>query len=215
MLSNQEVTLESQKAEIKHLRRLINEIPLKREQNKMRTTNEWKQKDPQLSKMSHNAVILWQFFLWRSRIDLFKLQRLIETGQQCLGEKHYDIIVKQRGVISQLKEQVGDLELTKPPSKLTVFEILWKIHVWYNSVLIAVGSHQATLQELSRVKYELLKAKAAQISSRQQEMPKADCKKALTSNHVVHQELQNESKLRDILGQSERSVSIVFGRVCN
>ena len=58
MLSNQEVTLESQKAEIKHLRRLINEIPLKREQNKMRTTNEWKQKDPQLSKMSHNAVIL-------------------------------------------------------------------------------------------------------------------------------------------------------------
>lgn len=58
---------------------------------------------------------------------MFKLQRLIEAGQQCLGEKHSDIIVKQRGVIAQLKEQVGDLKLARPPStqtiKLTVFEI--------------------------------------------------------------------------------------------
>lgn len=58
ILSNQEATLESQKAEIKQLRKLINERSLKRERNKMRTANDFKPKDPQLSKMSHDTVIL-------------------------------------------------------------------------------------------------------------------------------------------------------------
>lgn len=40
---------------------------------------------------------------------------MAEVGQQCLGEKHSDIIAKQRGVIAQLKQRVNDLELAKPP----------------------------------------------------------------------------------------------------
>ena len=67
----------------------------------------------------------------------------------------------------------------------------------------AVGSHQATLKELSRVRYELLKAKASPV---QQEAPTAECTKALSSYHVST-EPQKGSRIKDALQQSEQSVS--------
>lgn len=72
--------------------------------------------------------------------------------------------------------------------------------------MFAVGSHQATLKELSRVRHELLKAKASRDSIVQQEMPEADCTKALQSYHIVS-EPQDGSKMKDALHCSETSVS--------
>ena len=48
------------------------------------------------------------------------MQEVSKAGQQCLGERHSDIITKQRGVIAQLKQRIGDLELAKPPGMLDV-----------------------------------------------------------------------------------------------
>lgn len=42
-------------------------------------------------------------------------QDMCQVGQQCLGQKHNDIIAKQRGVITQLKQRICDLEAAKPP----------------------------------------------------------------------------------------------------
>lgn len=74
-------------------------------------------------------------------------------------------------------------------------------------VVTAVGSHQATLKELSRVRHELLKAKAVQASMEQQMMPETDCTEALSSYHV-DQEPRDDAKLQDALRQSEKSVSV-------
>lgn len=57
----------------------------------------------------------------------------------CLGERHSEIIGNQRTAITQLRERVVELEQAKPP----------------------IGSHQATLKELSRVRHELLKVKSS------------------------------------------------------
>ena len=48
------------------------------------------------------------------------MQEVSKAGQQCLGERHSDIITKQRGVIAQLKQRISDLELAKPPGMLDV-----------------------------------------------------------------------------------------------
>lgn len=70
----------------------------------------------------------------------------------------------------------------------------------------AVGSHQATLKELSRVRHELLKAKADSKSLVQQEKPEADCTKSLLSYQVAA-EPQDKGKEKHVLQQSEKSVS--------
>ena len=70
----------------------------------------------------------------------------------------------------------------------------------------AVGSHQATLKELSKVRHELLKVRAENVSPVKQEMSVADCTKALSSYHVST-EPQEGSKVKDALHQSEQSVS--------
>ena len=68
-----------------------------------------------------------------------------------------------------------------------------------------VGSHQATLKELSRVRHELLKAKADSRSLVQQEKPETDCTKTLLSYQVAA-EPQDRNKEKHALQQSEKSV---------
>lgn len=72
-----------------------------------------------------------------------KPSKLTEAGHHCLREKHGDIIENQKTAIAQLRKKVSDLELAKPP----------------------IGSHQATLKELSRVRHELAKLKATGAES--------------------------------------------------
>lgn len=69
---------------------------------------------------------------------------LVEAGHICLQEKHGNIIKNQKTALSQLRQRVGELELAKP----------------------LVGSHQATLKELSRVRHELAKLKSEGLYSR-------------------------------------------------
>ena len=47
------------------------------------------------------------------------MQEVSKAGQQCLGERHNDIIEKQRGAIAQLKQRIGELELARPPGMLS------------------------------------------------------------------------------------------------
>ena len=70
----------------------------------------------------------------------------------------------------------------------------------------AVGSHQATLKELSRVRHELLKAKADSKSSVEQEKPEIDCTNTLLSYQAAP-EPQDKGKAKHVLQQSEKSVS--------
>ena len=51
-----------------------------------------------------------------------------------------------------------ELELAKPPGKAPCNSVV-TIIVWF---VYSVGSHQATLKELSRVRHELLKVKSLQ-----------------------------------------------------
>ena len=73
-------------------------------------------------------------------------------------------------------------------------------------IYIIVGSHQATLKELSRVRHELLKVKADSNSLVEPEKPEIDCTKTLLSYKVVT-EPQDKSKEKHVLQQSEKSVS--------
>lgn len=74
-----------------------------------------------------------------------------------------------------------------------------------------VGSHQATLKELSRVRHELLKTKADSKSLVQQEKPEKDCTKTLLSYQVAA-EPQDKGKEKHVLQQSEKSVSEITVR---
>ena len=80
---------------------------------------------------------------------------LTQLGERCSGERHADTIANQRRAIAELRTRVTDLELAKPPG--------WSTRAVVDSVVMvppAVGSHQATLKELSRVRHELLKAQS-------------------------------------------------------
>ena len=79
------------------------------------------------------------------------------VGHACLGEKHDDIISNQRTAITQLREKVAELELAKPPSK----NLTNAVPIVLMMPVLLVGSHQATLKELSRVRHELLKMKSS------------------------------------------------------
>ena len=43
---------------------------------------------------------------------------MIQLGQRCSGEKHSDTITNQREAITQLRRQLNELELAKPPGWL-------------------------------------------------------------------------------------------------
>lgn len=80
---------------------------------------------------------------------------------------------------------------------------------WHSNnyiVWCAVGSHQATLKELSRVRHELLKAKTASKSLVQQARPETDCTETLLP-HQMAAEPQSKCKEKHTLQQSERLVS--------
>lgn len=108
--------------------------------------------------------------------------------------------MKQRGVIAQLKQRISDLELAKPPGKNAIATVTCFTE-WFTSYV--VGSHQATLKELSRVRHELLKAKADSVEP---EKPETDCTKTLLSYQAAA-EPQDKSKEKYVLQQSEKSVS--------
>ena len=52
-------------------------------------------------------------------VSPLKCKEVSKAGQQCLGERHSDIIAKQRGAIAQLKQRISELELAKPPGMLS------------------------------------------------------------------------------------------------
>jgi hypothetical protein len=80
---------------------------------------------------------------------------LTAAGHACLGERHGEIINNQKAAIAQFRERVTELELAKPPSKKPIITSAPVL-----SLNPVVGSHQATLKELSRVRHELLKARS-------------------------------------------------------
>jgi len=85
-------------------------------------------------------------------LQVVKPARLTEAGHVCLKEKHGDIIENQKKALAQLRQKIGDLELAKPP----------------------IGSHQATLKELSRVRHELAKLKATGMAPSASSKKKSD-----------------------------------------
>ncbi len=121
-LSKQETALEGKRAEVIHLQSALQE----------KTTSLAAAMETQRCDAERKLLAM------KNHSSHLGSSDLLQVGQRCTGEKHCDTITSQRKALSQLRDHIQELELTKPP----------------------VGSHQATLKELSRVRHELLKARA-------------------------------------------------------
>ncbi|XP_064404542.1 forkhead-associated domain-containing protein 1-like isoform X2 [Halichondria panicea] len=177
-LSKQETSLEGKRSEVTHLQSVLQE----------KTTSLTAIIETERCDAEHKLLEMRNQLTHSSHVGS---SGLAQVGQRCTGEKHCDTIASQRRALSQLRDHIQELELTKPP----------------------VGSHQATLKELSRVRHELFKAKARvslTATPAQPEPEDAFTLPAVEGEESVRKIQDLESsvlKLRDAVECSERTVT--------